>query len=187
MLVRFSSQKYVYTCVQVFPLDYLCFLTRDLGSPECQTKRHPNLKASLSVPTIPTQSAQQSNAVEDLVARFNEVRSLLIKNYGFTLSMNGVIYLLFHLFIHLFPTKNQLISWLFHLYFNNIPLPTFFVVWPFEICRLISALRAVIHRRNLAWSVYLISHLTLTVRFYYMILVWMRSLEKWNQSANYVD
>ncbi|XP_047464842.1 1-phosphatidylinositol 4,5-bisphosphate phosphodiesterase epsilon-1 isoform X3 [Mugil cephalus] len=60
---------------QVFPLDYLCFLTRDLGSPECQTKRHPNLKASLSAPTIPTQSAQRSNAVEDLVARFNEVSS----------------------------------------------------------------------------------------------------------------
>ncbi|XP_074519567.1 1-phosphatidylinositol 4,5-bisphosphate phosphodiesterase epsilon-1 isoform X2 [Halichoeres trimaculatus] len=60
---------------RVFPLDYLCFLTRDLGSPECQSKRHPNLKASLSVPTMPTQSAQQSNAVEDLVARFNEVSS----------------------------------------------------------------------------------------------------------------
>uniref|UniRef100_UPI0037E991A6 1-phosphatidylinositol 4,5-bisphosphate phosphodiesterase epsilon-1 isoform X1 n=1 Tax=Semicossyphus pulcher TaxID=241346 RepID=UPI0037E991A6 len=60
---------------RVFPLDYLCFLTRDLGSPETQTKRHPNLKASLSVPTMPTQSAQRSNAVEDLVARFNEVSS----------------------------------------------------------------------------------------------------------------
>ncbi|XP_035997704.1 1-phosphatidylinositol 4,5-bisphosphate phosphodiesterase epsilon-1 isoform X4 [Fundulus heteroclitus] len=60
---------------QVFPLDYLCFLTRDLGSPECQTRRHPNLKASLSVPAMPTQSAQRSNAVEDLVARFNEVSS----------------------------------------------------------------------------------------------------------------
>uniref|UniRef100_A0A8D0CRH4 Phosphoinositide phospholipase C n=1 Tax=Sander lucioperca TaxID=283035 RepID=A0A8D0CRH4_SANLU len=60
---------------RVFPLDYLCFLTRDLGSPECQTKRHPNLKASLSVPAMPTQSAQRSNAVEDLVARFNEVSS----------------------------------------------------------------------------------------------------------------
>uniref|UniRef100_UPI003AAC74CA 1-phosphatidylinositol 4,5-bisphosphate phosphodiesterase epsilon-1-like n=1 Tax=Centroberyx gerrardi TaxID=166262 RepID=UPI003AAC74CA len=60
---------------RVFPLDYLCFLTRDLGSPECQTKRHPNLKASLSAPTMPTQSAQRSNAVEDLVARFNEVSS----------------------------------------------------------------------------------------------------------------
>ncbi|KAM9336797.1 1-phosphatidylinositol 4,5-bisphosphate phosphodiesterase epsilon-1 [Symphorus nematophorus] len=60
---------------RVFPLDYLCFLTRDLGSPECQTKRHPNLKASLSVPTMPTPSAQRRNAVEDLVARFNEVSS----------------------------------------------------------------------------------------------------------------
>ncbi|CAK6981814.1 -phosphatidylinositol 4%2C5-bisphosphate phosphodiesterase epsilon-1 isoform X2 [Scomber scombrus] len=60
---------------RVFPLDYLCFLTRDLGSPECQTKRHPNLKASLSAPNMPTQSAQRSNAVEDLVARFNEVSS----------------------------------------------------------------------------------------------------------------
>lgn len=73
-----SSSIILPCCVylQVFPLDYLCFLTRDFGSPECQTKRHPNLKASLSVPTIPTQSAQQSNAVEDLVARFNEVRNL---------------------------------------------------------------------------------------------------------------
>ncbi|XP_068439869.1 1-phosphatidylinositol 4,5-bisphosphate phosphodiesterase epsilon-1 isoform X2 [Clinocottus analis] len=60
---------------RVFPLDYLCFLTRDVGSPECQTKRHPNLKASLSVPSMPTQNAQRSNAVEDLVARFNEVSS----------------------------------------------------------------------------------------------------------------
>ncbi|XP_068610524.1 1-phosphatidylinositol 4,5-bisphosphate phosphodiesterase epsilon-1 [Brachionichthys hirsutus] len=60
---------------RVFPLDYLCFLTRDLGSPECQTRRHPNLKASLSVPAMPSQSARQNNAVEDLVARFNEVSS----------------------------------------------------------------------------------------------------------------
>uniref|UniRef100_A0A3Q0RX65 Phosphoinositide phospholipase C n=1 Tax=Amphilophus citrinellus TaxID=61819 RepID=A0A3Q0RX65_AMPCI len=57
---------------QAFPLDYLYFLTRDLGSPECQTKRHPNLKASLSAPSMPT---QRSNAVEELVARFNEVSS----------------------------------------------------------------------------------------------------------------
>uniref|UniRef100_A0AAQ4PAD4 Phosphoinositide phospholipase C n=1 Tax=Gasterosteus aculeatus aculeatus TaxID=481459 RepID=A0AAQ4PAD4_GASAC len=60
---------------RVFPLDYLCFLTRDVGSPESRTKRHHHLKASLSVPAIPTQSAQRSNAVEDLVARFNEVSS----------------------------------------------------------------------------------------------------------------
>lgn len=60
---------------RVFPLDYLCFLTRDLGSPECQTKRHLNLKATLSAPAKPTQNAQRTNAVEDLVARFNEVSS----------------------------------------------------------------------------------------------------------------
>lgn len=60
---------------QVFPLDYLCFLTKDLGSPECQSKYHPSLKASLSVPGMSTQSSHH-NAVEDLVARFNEVRSL---------------------------------------------------------------------------------------------------------------
>ncbi|KAF6735361.1 1-phosphatidylinositol 4,5-bisphosphate phosphodiesterase epsilon-1 [Oryzias melastigma] len=60
---------------QVLPLDYLCFLTQDLGSPECQIKRHPNLKASLSAPNMPTRSPRRSNAVEDLVARFNEVSS----------------------------------------------------------------------------------------------------------------
>ncbi|XP_077406391.1 1-phosphatidylinositol 4,5-bisphosphate phosphodiesterase epsilon-1 isoform X2 [Vanacampus margaritifer] len=60
---------------RVFPLDYLCFLTRDLGSPESQSRRHPNLKASLSAPNMPTQTAQRTNAVEDLVARFNEVSS----------------------------------------------------------------------------------------------------------------
>ncbi|XP_056881029.1 1-phosphatidylinositol 4,5-bisphosphate phosphodiesterase epsilon-1 isoform X2 [Takifugu flavidus] len=59
---------------RVFPLDYLCFLTRDLGSPECQSKHHPSLKASLSVPAMSTQSSRH-NAVEDLVARFNEVSS----------------------------------------------------------------------------------------------------------------
>lgn len=60
---------------QVFPLDYLCFLTKDLSSPECQSKHHPSLKASLSVPAMSTQSSHQ-NTVEDLVARFNEVRCL---------------------------------------------------------------------------------------------------------------
>uniref|UniRef100_H3DNJ9 Phosphoinositide phospholipase C n=1 Tax=Tetraodon nigroviridis TaxID=99883 RepID=H3DNJ9_TETNG len=59
---------------QVFPLDYLRFLTKDLGSPECQSKHHPSLKASLSVPAMSTQSSRH-NAVEDLVARFNEVSS----------------------------------------------------------------------------------------------------------------
>ncbi|KAI4893550.1 hypothetical protein NFI96_004194 [Prochilodus magdalenae] len=58
---------------RVFPLDYLCFLTRDLSSPECH-KRHPHLKASLSAPTMSTQNTQH-NTVEDLVMRFNEVSS----------------------------------------------------------------------------------------------------------------
>lgn len=62
-------------CLKVFPLDYLCFLTRDLGSPECQSKHQPSLKVSLSVPAMSAQSSHH-NAVEDLVARFNEVRSL---------------------------------------------------------------------------------------------------------------
>ncbi|XP_047015538.1 1-phosphatidylinositol 4,5-bisphosphate phosphodiesterase epsilon-1 isoform X1 [Ictalurus punctatus] len=58
---------------RVLPLDYLCFLTRDLASPDCH-KSHPHLKASLSAPVMPTQSSQH-NVVEDLVARFNEVSS----------------------------------------------------------------------------------------------------------------
>lgn len=57
---------------RVFPLDYLCFLTRDLSSPECH-KRHTHLKASLSAPTMSTQNTHY-NTVEDLVTRFNEVR-----------------------------------------------------------------------------------------------------------------
>lgn len=56
---------------RVFPLDYLSFLTRDLGNPECH-KRHPHLKASLSAPIMPTQN-DHHNTVEDLVTRFNEV------------------------------------------------------------------------------------------------------------------
>lgn len=76
----FPNKEGLCVFLQVFPLDYLCFLTRDLGSPECQTKRHPNLKASLSVPAMPTQSAQRRNAVEDLVARFNEVRGPLLQS-----------------------------------------------------------------------------------------------------------
>ncbi|KAL0180073.1 hypothetical protein M9458_025515, partial [Cirrhinus mrigala] len=55
---------------RVFPLDYLSFLTRDLGSPECH-KRHPHLKASLSAPIMPTQN-DHHNTVQDLVTRFNE-------------------------------------------------------------------------------------------------------------------
>ncbi|XP_066549709.1 1-phosphatidylinositol 4,5-bisphosphate phosphodiesterase epsilon-1 isoform X3 [Amia ocellicauda] len=58
---------------RVFPLDYLCFLTRDLGSPECQ-KRHPHLKASLSAPAMSSKTSHHKT-VEDLVTRFNEVSS----------------------------------------------------------------------------------------------------------------
>lgn len=57
---------------RVFPLDYICFFTRDLGSPDCSRRLHPSLKASLSAPAMPIQT--QRNTVEDLVTRFNEVR-----------------------------------------------------------------------------------------------------------------
>uniref|UniRef100_A0A673ZY97 Phosphoinositide phospholipase C n=1 Tax=Salmo trutta TaxID=8032 RepID=A0A673ZY97_SALTR len=56
---------------RILPLDYLCFLTRDLGSPDCSKHLHPSLEASLSDPALPTQT--QRNSVEDLVTRFNEV------------------------------------------------------------------------------------------------------------------
>uniref|UniRef100_A0A3Q2YJB7 Phosphoinositide phospholipase C n=1 Tax=Hippocampus comes TaxID=109280 RepID=A0A3Q2YJB7_HIPCM len=60
---------------RVFALDYLRFLTRELGTPESQSRRHPKLQASLSAPNVPTRTARRANAVEDLVARFNEVSS----------------------------------------------------------------------------------------------------------------
>uniref|UniRef100_A0A8C7R732 Phosphoinositide phospholipase C n=1 Tax=Oncorhynchus mykiss TaxID=8022 RepID=A0A8C7R732_ONCMY len=56
---------------RILPLDYLCFLTRDLGSPDCSKHLHPSLEDSLSGPALPTQT--QRNSVEDLVTRFNEV------------------------------------------------------------------------------------------------------------------
>ena len=59
---------------RILPLDYLCFLTRDLGSPDCSKHLHPSLEDSLSGPALPTQT--QRNSVEDLVTRFNEVRLL---------------------------------------------------------------------------------------------------------------
>ncbi|XP_018616602.2 1-phosphatidylinositol 4,5-bisphosphate phosphodiesterase epsilon-1 [Scleropages formosus] len=58
---------------QVFPLDYLRFLTYDIGSPECQ-RRHPHLKASLSAPAM-SAGTNRGDAVEELVTRFNEVSS----------------------------------------------------------------------------------------------------------------
>uniref|UniRef100_A0A8V0ZJA1 Phosphoinositide phospholipase C n=1 Tax=Gallus gallus TaxID=9031 RepID=A0A8V0ZJA1_CHICK len=58
---------------KVLPIDYLCFLTRDLGNAECQSKL-PCIKASISA-TILSSPNGEHNAVEDLVTRFNEVSS----------------------------------------------------------------------------------------------------------------
>uniref|UniRef100_A0A2K6SGP4 Phosphoinositide phospholipase C n=1 Tax=Saimiri boliviensis boliviensis TaxID=39432 RepID=A0A2K6SGP4_SAIBB len=58
---------------RVLPVDYLCFLTWDLGTPECQ-RSLPCLKASISALILSTQNGEH-NALEDLVVRFNEVSS----------------------------------------------------------------------------------------------------------------
>ncbi|MEJ1276418.1 phospholipase C epsilon 1 [Cricetulus griseus] len=58
---------------RVLPMDYLCFLTRDLSSPECQSSL-PHLKASISASILTSQNGEH-NALEDLVMRFNEVSS----------------------------------------------------------------------------------------------------------------
>ncbi|XP_027451023.1 1-phosphatidylinositol 4,5-bisphosphate phosphodiesterase epsilon-1 isoform X3 [Zalophus californianus] len=58
---------------RVLPVDYLCFLTRDLGTPERQTSL-PCLKASISASILTSQNGEH-NALEDLVMRFNEVSS----------------------------------------------------------------------------------------------------------------
>ncbi|XP_057634033.1 1-phosphatidylinositol 4,5-bisphosphate phosphodiesterase epsilon-1 [Chionomys nivalis] len=58
---------------RVLPIDYLCFLTRDLSSPECQSSL-PHLKASISASILTSQNGEH-NALEDLVMRFNEVSS----------------------------------------------------------------------------------------------------------------
>ncbi|XP_004680665.1 PREDICTED: 1-phosphatidylinositol 4,5-bisphosphate phosphodiesterase epsilon-1 [Condylura cristata] len=58
---------------RVLPVDYLCFLTRGLGMPECQ-RPLPSLKASISASVLTTQNGEH-NALEDLVMRFNEVSS----------------------------------------------------------------------------------------------------------------
>lgn len=60
---------------RVLPMDYLCFLTRDLSSPECQ-RSLPRLKACISESVLMSQSGEH-NALEDLVVRFNEVRNCL--------------------------------------------------------------------------------------------------------------
>ncbi|XP_072095417.1 1-phosphatidylinositol 4,5-bisphosphate phosphodiesterase epsilon-1 isoform X2 [Mobula birostris] len=58
---------------KVLPLDYLCFLTRDLVNPSCPGRSSP-LKTSISAPDLDTKS-REHNAIEDLVTRFNEVSS----------------------------------------------------------------------------------------------------------------
>ncbi|XP_006831223.1 PREDICTED: 1-phosphatidylinositol 4,5-bisphosphate phosphodiesterase epsilon-1 isoform X2 [Chrysochloris asiatica] len=58
---------------RVLPIDYLCFLTRDLGTSECQ-RSLPCLKASISASILTSQNGEH-NALEDLVMRFNEVSS----------------------------------------------------------------------------------------------------------------
>uniref|UniRef100_A0A8C9C4L6 Phosphoinositide phospholipase C n=1 Tax=Phocoena sinus TaxID=42100 RepID=A0A8C9C4L6_PHOSS len=58
---------------RVLPVDYLCFLTRDLGTTECQ-RSLPCLKASISASILTSQNGEH-NALEDLVMRFNEVSS----------------------------------------------------------------------------------------------------------------
>ncbi|XP_078079672.1 1-phosphatidylinositol 4,5-bisphosphate phosphodiesterase epsilon-1 isoform X3 [Mustelus asterias] len=58
---------------KVLPLDYLCFLTRDLANPSCSSRSSP-LKTSSSAPALSNKN-RDHNAVEDLVARFNEVSS----------------------------------------------------------------------------------------------------------------
>lgn len=52
---------------KVLPVDYLCFLTKDLGNAECRSKLASIRATFLSVP-----DGEQS-AVENLVTRFNEV------------------------------------------------------------------------------------------------------------------
>ncbi|XP_034286292.1 1-phosphatidylinositol 4,5-bisphosphate phosphodiesterase epsilon-1 isoform X1 [Pantherophis guttatus] len=54
---------------KVLPVDYLCFLTRDVGNAECRSKLASIRATFLSVP-----DGEQS-AVENLVTRFNEVSS----------------------------------------------------------------------------------------------------------------
>uniref|UniRef100_A0A8C0H3X8 Phosphoinositide phospholipase C n=1 Tax=Chelonoidis abingdonii TaxID=106734 RepID=A0A8C0H3X8_CHEAB len=58
---------------KILPIDYLCFLTRDLGNAECQSKL-PCIKASISATILSSQNGEH-NVVEDLVTRFNEVSS----------------------------------------------------------------------------------------------------------------
>ncbi|XP_044276579.1 1-phosphatidylinositol 4,5-bisphosphate phosphodiesterase epsilon-1 isoform X1 [Varanus komodoensis] len=58
---------------KVLPIDYLCFLTRNMGNAECQSKLS-TIKTSISATLLSAPNGECS-AVEDLVTRFNEVSS----------------------------------------------------------------------------------------------------------------
>uniref|UniRef100_A0ACB8F8W0 1-phosphatidylinositol 4,5-bisphosphate phosphodiesterase epsilon-1 n=1 Tax=Sphaerodactylus townsendi TaxID=933632 RepID=A0ACB8F8W0_9SAUR len=64
---------------KILPIDYLCFLTRDLGNAEFQSNL-PTIKASVSASLLSSPNGEY-NAVEDLVTRFNECSSQY-KNCG---------------------------------------------------------------------------------------------------------
>ncbi|XP_069467442.1 1-phosphatidylinositol 4,5-bisphosphate phosphodiesterase epsilon-1 isoform X2 [Ambystoma mexicanum] len=58
---------------KVLPIDYLCFLTRDMCNDECQSKL-PCIKDSISATFLSAPNGE-CNAIEGLVTRFNEVSS----------------------------------------------------------------------------------------------------------------
>ncbi|XP_056386207.1 1-phosphatidylinositol 4,5-bisphosphate phosphodiesterase epsilon-1 isoform X7 [Hyla sarda] len=58
---------------KVLPIDYLCFLTKDLGGSEYVTN-FPDIKTTLSASLLEMKNGEH-NTVEGLVARFNEVSS----------------------------------------------------------------------------------------------------------------
>ncbi|KAG8552291.1 hypothetical protein GDO81_004471 [Engystomops pustulosus] len=58
---------------KVLPIDYLCFLTKDVGGTEC-VPNFPDIKTSLSSSLLEMKNGEH-NTVEGLVARFNEVSS----------------------------------------------------------------------------------------------------------------
>ncbi|XP_066456797.1 1-phosphatidylinositol 4,5-bisphosphate phosphodiesterase epsilon-1 isoform X3 [Eleutherodactylus coqui] len=58
---------------KVLPIDYLCFLTKDLGSTDYVTN-FPDIKTTLSASLLKIKNGEH-NTVEGLVARFNEVSS----------------------------------------------------------------------------------------------------------------
>lgn len=60
---------------KVLPIDYLCFLTKDLGNFECETS-FPDIKTSMSASLLKLKT-KEHNTVEELVARFNEASEII--------------------------------------------------------------------------------------------------------------